>query len=490
MKKILLFLVLALSFSACTDDFEDDLVDPKRPTQVPARMLFANAQRNLVDQMTTPSVNSGIFRMLSQQWAATTYPEESRYDLVTRNIPQNFWYTLYRDVLMDLREARTITEADVTLSPAQKANQIAIIEVMEVYAWAVLVDTFGDIPYTEALNPDNVYPKYDDAATIYNDLLARLDNAIGALTQNTAAGSGTLGAADLIYGGNISKWIMFANSWKLRMGMMLADVDASKAKAIVEAAAPNVFKSSADNAVFKYTLTTPNVNPVWSNLVQSGRNDFVPANTLVDVMNTYNDPRREKYFTRINGQFVGGIYGDNNIYANFSKVNPEITVANYPALLLSYDEVQFFLAEAAARGFVTGSTQGDHFTKAITASFENWGLSGQAAAYLAQPPVAAQVATMTASADGTLSEAEREAIGIQKWIALYNRGFEAWTEFRRLDYPALKSPVDQDAKYNVVPVRYPYPPTESQLNKENVTAAASKLGGGDVPTVKVFWDVR
>lgn len=481
--------MVALSFAACTDDFEEDLIDPKRPVEVPAPLLFANAQRNLVDQMTTPSVNSGIFRLLSQQWASTTYPEESRYDLVTRNIPQNFWYTLYRDVLIDLREARKITEADVTLSAGQKANQLAIIEVMEVYTWTVLVDTFGDIPYSEALDPDNIYPTYDDAAAIYADLFTRLNASISTLNENSAAGAGSLGASDLIYKGNVSKWIMFANSWKLRMGMMVADVDPATAQAAVEEAAPNVFKSAADNAVFSYTATTPNVNPVWTNLVQSGRNDFVPANTLVDVMNEYNDPRRAEYFTQLNGEYVGGIYGDNNIYANFSKVNPDITVPNFPALLLSYYEVQFYLAEAAARGFDTGATAEEHFVNAINASLAYWGVADQAADYLAEPEVAAQVSAIASGADGMLSEEERRAIGIQKWIALYNRGFEAWTEYRRLDYPQLEAPVDQNAYYNIVPVRYPYPPSERTLNRDNVEAAASAIGG-DEATNNIFWDVN
>jgi hypothetical protein len=502
MKKILVFLMFALAFTACTDDFEDDLRDPKKPLEVPARLLFSNAQRNLVDQITTPSVNSGIFRLLAQQWASTTYPEESRYDLVTRNIPQNFWSTLYRDVLMDLRESSKIVAADPFITPAQKANQLAMIEVMEVYTWSILVNTFGDIPYTEALTADIIYPKYDDAAAIYTDLFKRLDAAIESLNANSTSNVGDFASADLVYSGSVSKWILFANSLKLKLAMTVSDVDPATAKAKVEQAAPNVFQSAADNAVFKYTSTTPNVNPIWSNLVQSGRNDFVPANTLVDLMNEYKDPRRVKYFEPLlddkkkpildssgKVQYVGGIYGDNNIYLNFSHVNPDITVPNFPALLMSYSEVQFYLAEAAARGYTTPSTAVEHFEKAIKASLEYWGVGDQASQYLAEPEVSAQVATMASGTDGTLSEAERRAIGIQKWISLYNRGLEAWTEFRRLDYPQLLAPVDQDARYNIVPVRYPYPPTEGQLNKENLEAAVAKMGGDDA-TKKIFWDVR
>lgn len=496
MKKILIYLMLTLSFVACTEGFEDDLVDPKNPTQVPAPMLFANAQRSLVDQIVTPNVNSGIFRLISQHWANTTYPEESRYDLVSRNIPQNFWFTLYRDVLMDFREASTIIQADQVLNATQKANQLAITEVMEVYTWSVLVNTFGDVPYFEALDPNNIYPKYDDAATVYNDLFRRLDAAIVTLNADAAAGAGSFGASDLIYGGNIPKWSKFANSLKVRLGMTLADVDPERARTAVTEALPNVFTSAADNAVFKYTATTPNVNPVWTNLVQSGRNDFVPANTLVDRMNQLNDPRRKAYFTElvdasnVNRGYVGGIYGSSNTYVNYSHVNPNITKPDAPALLLSYDEVKFYLAEAAARGFIAESPT-DHFRQAITASMQFWGVSeAEITAYFAQPEIVADMAALAAvNSGGMLTERQRQAIGVQKWIALYERSFEAWTEYRRLDYPQLQAPTAFNAYYNVVPVRYPYPPTERTLNNESVTAASSAIGG-DEATTRIFWDVR
>ncbi|MBF8965397.1 SusD/RagB family nutrient-binding outer membrane lipoprotein [Pontibacter sp. FD36] len=490
MKKIFAFLMLALVFVGCTDEWEEDLRDPKNPTAVPAPMLFSNAQRNLVDQMVTPNVNSGIFRLISQHWANTTYPEESRYDLVSRNIPQNFWFTLYRDVLMDFREASIVINEDQALNAAVKANQLAIIEVMEVYTWSVLVNTFGDIPYSEALNRDIIYPSYDDDAAIYEDLFARLDAAIATLNQNSGAAS--FGGADLIYGGNVARWIMYANSLKLKLGMTVADVNPSRAQQAASEAAPNVFKSTADQAVFRYTATTPNVNPVWTNLVQSGRNDFVPSATLINRMNELNDPRRAAYFTQLNGAYVGGIYGNNNTYANFSKVNPTITAPDRSAIVLGYDEVEFYLAEAAARGFIS-AVPADHFRRAITASMEIWGITDAAAltSYFAQPDVAAGLAALAApGSGGTLTDAQRRALGVQKWIALYERPFHAWTEFRRLDYPQLQAPDPQyRPAYNVVPVRYPYPPTERTLNPDAVNAAATAIGG-DEATTRIFWDVR
>ena len=95
---------------------------------------------------------------------------------------------------------------------------------MEVYSWTVLVNTFGDVPYSEALDPENSLPKYDDAATIYNDLLTRLDASLALLNPATTS----FGTADLLYAGNVAKWVKFGNSLKLRMGMLIADVDAGE----------------------------------------------------------------------------------------------------------------------------------------------------------------------------------------------------------------------------------------------------------------------
>ncbi|WP_242923764.1 SusD/RagB family nutrient-binding outer membrane lipoprotein [Pontibacter liquoris] len=477
MKKLFIFLGIALAIAACTDNFEEMNINKKQATEVPAATLLSNAQRNLVDALTTPNVNSGIFRLLAQQWTETTYTEESNYDFATRNIPQFFWHSLYRDVLRDLKESKDIIAADESFTdPALQKNQLAIVEIMEVYTWTVLVDTYGDIPYFEALDYKNVAPKYDDDAAIYADLFTRLDNALASL-DTAGSGSFTPGA-DLYYNGDVAQWIKFGNSLKLKMGMTIADVDPAKAQAAVTAAAPNVFTSNADNATLDYQETTPNTNPVWVNLVQSGRDDFVPANTLVDRMNELKDPRRAAYFTEFGGagQYKGGVYGASNNFANFSHVSDAIQAPGYDATILSYSDVEFYLAEAAARGFISDDAA-SHYNAAITASMEEWGIpEAQVKTYLAQPSVAY-------NPGGDF----RQQIGLQKWIALYNRGFEAWTEYRRLDYPQLVAP--STAEFDVVPTRFPYPANESQLNSSNYTTAASAMGG-DLATVKVFWDVN
>ncbi|MDO1450371.1 SusD/RagB family nutrient-binding outer membrane lipoprotein [Rhodocytophaga aerolata] len=475
MKKLSIVFIFLFSTLACQDDLTELNTDPKSATEVPAVTLFSNAQKNLTDIMTSTSVNDNVFRLLAQHWTTTTYTDEPRYDLNTRNIPQTFWNTLYVSVLRDLKEARTILEADESVvDEALKQNQLAQIEIMEVYAWQVLVNTFGDIPYTEALDYTIPSPKYDDASTVYNDLLTRLDAAIALLDES----ANSFGTGDLIYGGDIASWVKFANSLKLKMAMVIADVDAAKAQTLAEQAAPNVFTSNDDNAIFQYLPAPPNTNPIWVDLVQSGRQDFIVANTLVNRMNALGDPRLPFYFTPINGAYVGGTYGTSNNYTLFSKPAEEIIDPEFRGVLLDYAEVEFLLAEATERGFNVGGTAIEHYNAAVTASILDWGGTAiDAATYLLKP----EVNYLTSGATF------REKIGQQKWIALYNRGWDAWTEWRRLDSPQLQAPAD--AFVASVPVRFTYPVLEQTLNPTNYAQAVSAIGQ-DVLTNKLWWDVR
>lgn len=477
MKKSLIIICISVLVFSCEKDLTDLNRDTKRPSEVPAPTLFSNAQKNLSDVMSSSNQNLNIFRLLSQYWTQTTYTDESRYDLATRNIPQNFWNVLYRDVLRDLQEARTSIQSQTgsDLDTAQQTNQLAMVNILEVYAWSVLVNAFGDVPYSQALDFENVLPAYDDGREVYNDLLNRLDTAVASLNSDEAG----FGDADLLYHGDIDKWVRFGNSLRLRLGMMLADVDQAKAKEVVEEASGYVFESNNDNAEFEYLESPPNTNPIWVDLVQSGRKDFVAANTIVNRLNDLEDPRREYYFTLSNTQdYKGGNYGQSNNYATYSKPSTQITAPDFPGLLMDYAEVEFLLAEAAARGFAVEGTAEDHYNKAITASIEYWGgTEDQAAAYLLRP----DVAWSTAEGDW------REKIGVQKWIALYNRGFDAWTEWRRLDHPELTPPPGMDQED--IPVRFTYPVLEQNLNTANYEAAAGAIGG-DVISTKLFWDVN
>lgn len=477
MKKLSILVASIFMLTACVDSLDDYNVDTKKATAVPEVTLFSNALKGLIDDITTPSVNTNNFRLYVQQWSTTTYLDEPRYNLTARTIPQSFWQAIYRDVISDIKESKRILGLNTLVTAESKANQMAQLEITEIYAWSILVNTFGNIPYTQAMDPTNPLPAYDDAKTVYYDLLTRLDAALASINTTGTA----FGAGDLIYKGDMTKWKKFGNSLKLKMALIIADSDEAKAKALVAAAAPNVFTSNADKAAFAYVSTPPNYNPVAQNLnaTFSSRQDYVISSTLIDQMNATSDPRRPIFFTPTTaGTYVGGNYGFLNTYSDFSHPGTKIIDPTLEGLYMDYSEVEFDLAEAVERGFITGSAE-DHYNKAITASITYWGGSAaDAATYLAQPKVAYATAGAT----------YKEKIGVQKWIALYNRGYEAWVEWRRLDFPKLSPPTGGNAPAGLaIPVRIIYPINEQTLNPASRSAAATAIGG-DLATVKLWWD--
>lgn len=475
MKKYLLTILAAsLMWSCYTDqEYENLNRDPKNPTEVSPAFLFTAATTRLGDHMARPNVNYNIFRFVSQYLTATTYLDEPNYDLTNRGIPQNQWDWLYRDVIFNLQDARNRVMADETLSEGEKNARLGQIEVIEVYAWHVLVDTHGDVPYTEAFDPEITLPAYDDAFTIYQDLINRL----GTAASNIQQGQG-FSTADVIYSGNMDNWHKFANSLQLRLAMRLADSHPSVSQqAAEEAVTRGVFESNDDSATIDYLGNPPNTNPLWEDLVQSGRSDFIAANTIVDYMLELDDPRIDDYFDQNLGEdvYVGGVYGSNSPFADHTHINEQFRDPTHPGILQDYAEVEFYLAEAAERGYGVPGTAQEHYQEAVTASILYYGgTEAEAQDYLAQPEVAYD------------SSVWRERIGTQFWIAMFDNPFQGWSVWRKYDAPELNLP---GLTGRPVPLRYTYPVPEQNLNEENYNAAASAIGG-DTQQTPLFWDVQ
>ena len=473
MKKILLYIAPVIVFAACTKNISRFNEETKKAANVPAGTLFANATKSVSDVLASASVNTNPLRFTVKHWAMAVYQDEAQYDFSTRNIPQAWWTSLYRDVLVDLKESARLITADATVDPGVKANQLAIVDLMQVYTYNILINSFGDIPYTEALDPTKLFPKYDDAKTVYTDLLKRVADDIGKLKTT----SGSFSASeDLVYKGSVAKWIKFANSMRMKMGMIIADADNATAKAAVEASDAGAMSSAADNALFTYLGSTPNTNPLYADIVLGGRGDYVAASDLMDQLVALNDPRKPLYFGVNNaGLYQGGVVGKVNTYSDMSKPSAQVSAAPAPLVLLDYTETEFYRAEAIERGYTVAGTAETHYNNAITSSIVFWGgTASDASTYLAQ----SQVAYTTATGN------YKQKIGTQKWLALYNRPFEEWTELRRLDFPVLTLAVGAKSGF---PVRYQYPNNEQQLNGTNYTAAAAKIGGDKVET-KLWWD--
>ncbi len=532
MKRIYLILIVLVGISvSCTKNFEDWQKDEKHPAEVSGEMLFTHAQKALADQVASSNVNLNNHKLYAQYWTETTYTDEANYDLINRNIPDNVFRVIYRDILKDLQQAKVImaSEATTTVEAEKaKANRLIIVDVLEVYAYQRLVDIFGNVPYSEALDIDaTLNPKYDDGMTIYKDLYEKLKVVTESLNPDAGSFGDDYQSSDLYYGGDVQSWITFAESLKFRLAITIADADDATAKSWAEAAAAKTFASSAEDAKLVYEAAPlDNTNPIYQDLVASGRKDFIPANTVIDYMNTLADPRVSAYFadqiefsydkdettnakvdTELPGTgkkvlyyandsvvhvqlpftvlavdsmdvftyYEGGVYGSSNAWANYSHVGTMILDATFPIQLLSFTEMEFYKAEAAARGWSVGGTALEHYEAAITASFAEWGTEG-AEDYIASEGVAW---------DGTTDW--KKAIGMQAYLGYYQRGFEGWTTYRRLDWPEMNVPEGAITTDGGVPRRFTYPVNEQTLNADNYYQAADAVGG-DMMETKLFWD--
>jgi Starch-binding associating with outer membrane len=479
MRKLSIICLLAWLMASCTKNIQQLNYDTKHAVAVPATSLFLAAEKSLSDDVTTTSTSIAPFRVFAQTWTETTYLSEAKYVLSAYNSPDNWWGYLYggtsSGVLNNLTDAKALFPTTVT-DPGTLRNDLIITDILEVYTYYMLVATYGNIPYSQAENRSIPFPKYDDAKTVYTDLLMRLDTCIAGLNTSSPA----IGASDEIYQGSVGAWKKFAATLELKMAMLLADSDPTTAASKVQAAfSAGVFTSNADNAKINYqTSPTGNTNPIWQAVINSGRHDFCPASLLVSTMVGWNDPRLPLYFTEVSGTYAGGIPGQANSPSLLSTFSSQWTATTYPSDLLDYSETEFLLAEAVERGMsVTGSAE-QHYDSAISASVQFWGgTAAQAKTYFTQPAVA----YATAAGD------YKQKIGYQKWIALANKGWDAWTEIRRLGQPDINAVSPPIGATGPLPLRFYYPLTEETANPINWQAAAATVPGGDLQTSKLFW---
>ena len=478
----LLILVIGLLVSACE---LPDNVNPKAATDVPAETLLTNAIRNSLNLIDNMSQNTNVSRMMTQYIGMTQYTDPSRYQFSDRQIPDGYWNTSYL-VLQDFNEVKLLIQ-DQSGSESfnrMNANRLAIIDIMEVLVYHNMVDIFGDVPYTEALGGfDNKTPVYDNQTAIYSDLQLRLTADIATLTAGAADGS--WGAEDLVYQGDVAMWKKFAATVKARMGVRLADVDPGTAQSELTAAINAGMFAAGESMQLPWTAVTPHTNTIYASFVPSARNDYGPANTIIDMMNDLGDARLPAYFTQVDTStevgvekwaYVGIIYGTTTVaYTSISHFSDAMFEPDFPATFACNAEVEFILAEALARGMsiapLTGTTE-DHYLAGIAESHAHWGVTVDPA-YLTHVDVAWDVAR------------DKELIGTQKWLALNNRGMEGWCVWRTFDWPVLNPPTDMT--YTDIPYRMPFPYNEPDLNGDNYTAAAAAIGGDDVRTL-LFWD--
>ena len=471
-KILLSFAALAvLLVGGCTEDFEEINTNPNQPTEANNAYLLTNAQMQLNDVYWDEWLNGRCGMLWSQYWAQNEYTEESRYR-ARPTTDNNYWREFYRP-LKDLQE---IIETNAE-KENPNVNSVQIARILKSYYFHVMTDIWGQIPYSDALQgTENLQPSFDSQQEIYTGILATLKDAQSKLNPESKQAI----KGDMIYHGDVKKWIKFANSLRLRVATRMKGAAPSEAQtAYNEALSAGVFESNADNATFEWGDAVPNNNPL--NEQQKTRQDFSISTTFMGTLKDYNDPRHKIYADPRSSEaneYVGLTYGLTNSAAaeigndQVSQPGWEVYKPTAPTILMTYDEVLFIQEE-------WNNFDGTYFKDAVRASMNFWGVNPDA--------IDSYLVTLS-------SDPEPEDVYMQKWFALYMQGIQAWSHVRRTNVPDLERPDGgimeayvEEMKGWDVPRRRPYPNNIYDYNKANLDKALESQGPDEIG-VELWWN--
>ncbi|WP_276503618.1 SusD/RagB family nutrient-binding outer membrane lipoprotein [Terrimonas pollutisoli] len=394
---------------------------------------------------------------------------------------------------------------------AENANKRSAVRIIRAYVFHRLTDLYGDVPYFDAGKgyTDLLFkPKFDKQSDIYADLLKELDES----AQAFDASKPFFGSADLFYAGDVSKWKKFAYSLMLRLGMRLTKVDAAKAQQwVAKAIAGGVFQSNADNLVLNHETGPSGVNqnpyttPYLGEDLQNGTNGTKMGQTFINQLKNTSDPRLRIY-ARLENSGDNTPANQKGLPNGFTAAtitsHPSWTAAGLPAysdpntltilrqdapdIIMSYAEVQFLLAEAAVRGWDSGSAL-TYYNNGVTAAMKMLAVYGTAVPPVTDAEIAAYLVAHPFLIAGTDAEKFNQ-IHTQKWIAFFFNGLEAFADLRRSGYPLL-TPVNYPGNLTggKLPRRLIYDESEKVNNADNYAAAIAQQGADDFNT-RVWWD--
>ena len=399
----------------------------------------------------------------------------------------------------------------------------ALAQILKISAWHKATDMFGPIPYKEAGKGLITVP-YDSQEEVYKSMFKELSDAIEVLTKYADNGnSKLLPNADAVYAGDVHKWVVYANSLMLRLAMRVYYADAALSKKYALQAVNHsygVMKTKDDEAKMERGASLEFKNNL--DVLINQYNECRMGSSMLAYLGGYQDPRLPKYFntSTVSQAVTVGTYGkysgvptghdvsSNDAFRDSSR--PAIT-STTPTYWMRASEVYFLLAEAALHGFAVGGTAESLYEKGIEMSFEENGIASSEVAdymssglkpsaysfHLTNPSVNVDVPAVTEATtawSGT-DEEKLEKIMIQKWIALYPNGQEAWTEYRRTGYPKLHSVVTNysngeiDSEIGIRRMRFPTNKSTSAEDIANLESARKLLRGGlDKAGTRLWWD--
>jgi len=401
------------------------------------------------------------------------------------------------------------------ISQVAHPDVFALAQIIKIEAMHRVTDVYGPIPYSQYGSSSLTTP-YDSQATIYASFFTELDAAVATLTDYVKHNPGVkpLSKYDLIYGGDYSKWIKFANSLKLRLAMHMVYADPINAQKYAEAAvAAGVMTDNADNALLKTANNIVINNPL--EVIWNGYSDIRMGASMESILRGYADPRMGAWFNMSASTIPSDYHGIRNgitisNLAPYRALSTLTVTAATPIQWMVAAEMYFLRAEGAIRGWNMGAgTAQSLYETGIQQAFKNANVTmpatyltdatSKAAAYTDVVTSANSVSTGLSTItikwnEADLFEAKLERIMTQKWLGMYPDGQEAWTEFRRTRYPVI-FPVRVNNSAGAINTaiqirRIPFPTNEYQNNVYEVTKAVSLLSGPDTGGTKLWWDKK
>ncbi|MCP4120431.1 MAG: SusD/RagB family nutrient-binding outer membrane lipoprotein [Bacteroidetes bacterium] len=485
MKKIIriFLLVIGLSIAVSCNDVLDINTNPNTSTTANVEQVLTSGQIYMSDfQRRIAGTNNTVWAQYWTWGPGVALGPVDKHEFAATSADGS-WARAYSNCLKDL---------DFVIDSGEDLYG-GIAQLLSVYIYGLLVDYFNDIPYSEALKGDLAdggitSPAYDDAATIYTDLIATIDEAIARLAAPTL-GSLEPGVDDLFYEGDLVQWIRFGNSLKLKL-LMRQSVNGGPADLATQVSdvitAGNLIESADDNLMLEWTGDGGSQNP-WFAALNSGLGNFyVLSNTTLDFLNGVvpgGDPRLDVFYdlpaaaSSHNGAGQGNIIDEGGQQADYSKASDNVWGVDVPTIMMTATEVLFYKAEAALR-YGTDDPE-SAVAAAITSSFDYWGIGAEASDYIVDLNF------------GGASD-QMQIIAEQMWVAFNaTQSGEGWITTRKFDNATnnyfatngiLVSPADNSLGTDIFPSIWRYPQSEIDRN--------SSLTGSDQHDLVdfVFWD--
>lgn len=538
MKSLINSIILGMTtvaFVSCTGDYLEINSNPYQPGDLtPDGYGLSSAMSNIAGCVVSPDVNTAQFTDCLLGGPMGGYYADSKVsgwdNTISNYNPTDNWTNVF------LKSDKIIPVLYTNLTVVEKLCEesgddmpLMVANIIKVAAMSRVTDTYGPIPYSQIGKDGKIETPYDPQDKVYDKFFEELTNSVNALNAKLVDNPDYTipSSADYVYKGDVKKWIRFANSLKMRLAMRIVYADKEKAQArFVEAMDPvngGIMEQNDQNAMWDYFKSSSNPIYVASRYNSAEGSltggDSHAAADIICYMNGYNDNRREKYFVKSEygyPDYVGVRRGIelSTLGKNARKYSGINVAESDPVIWMNAAETYFLRAEAVAvHGFTNPHetmTAKDLYEEGIRKSFEQWG--ADLGYYLEDDYSTPQTYNDPESVnsyserlseitvkwnDGAAQEEKQERIIIQKWIANWTLGNEAWADYRRTGYPKLipataegnKSGGKVDSELGAR--RMPYPADEYVSNKNNVLEAVSEyLKGADEMGTFIWWDCK